>query len=152
MKWNFPAIDDEVAAQVTYRLFANKIKTIEPDYIRAWVDEHPDWELASEIGKAFKADYVIEIELESFSLYDSENSTTLLRGKTVGMVHVTDMSQDGQRIFDKDVDFAFPTRAPRSAYDQSLITFKREYISRLAEKIGWMFYESYSGDQISWAT
>lgn len=151
LKWNFPQIDDEVAAQVTYRLFEHKIKVVEPDYIRAWVDEHPDWEVASEIGEAFNADYVIEIELESFSLYEESNSTSLYRGKTVGFVHVADMSQGGDRIFSKDLDFAFPTRVPRSAYDQALTSFKREYLSRLSEKIGWMFYESYSGDQIPWA-
>jgi hypothetical protein len=151
LKWNFPNIDDEVAAQVTYRLFEHKVKVVEPDYIRAWVDEHPDWELASEIGEAFKADYVIEIELESFSLFEEGNSTSLYRGRTAGFVHVSDLSQDGERIFSKDLEFAYPTRVPRSAYDQSLLTFKRDYLSRLAEKIGYMFHESYSGDEISWA-
>jgi hypothetical protein len=150
LKWNFPNIDDEVAAQVTYRLFSNKVKVIEPDYIRAWVDENPDWEVAADIGEQFEADYVIEIELESFSLFE-ENSTTLYRGRTSGFVHVSDMSAGGERIFSKEIDFAFPTRVPRSAYDQSLITFKREYLSRLSEKIGFMFYESYTGDQIPWA-
>lgn len=150
LQWNFPSIDDAVAAQVAYQLFQHKIKIVEPDYIRAWVDEHPDWELASDIGRAFDVDYVIEIELESFSLHEEGNSTSLLRGRTVGFVHVTDMSQDGERIFSKDLNFAFPTRMPRSAYDESLLSFKREYLSRLAEKIGFMFYESYAGDQIGW--
>jgi len=151
LKFNFSQIDNEVAAQVAFRLFEHKIKIIEPDYIRAWVDEHPDWEVASEIGEAFHADYVIEIELESFSLYEG-NSTSLFRGKTVGFVHVADMSKGGERVFSKDLDFSFPTRVPRSAYDQALTSFKREYLSRLSERIGFMFYESYSGDQIAWAT
>jgi hypothetical protein len=151
LKWNFPAIDQEVAAQVSYQLYEHGIRgCIEPDYVRAWVDQHPDWEMASEIGKAFDAHYVIEIELESFSLYEG-TSTSLYRGKTVGFVHVTDMTQDGERIFSKDLDFAYPTRVPRSAYDQSLISFKRDYLSRLAEKVGMMFYEHYSGDMIGWA-
>jgi len=149
VKWNFPAIDDEVAAQVSYRLFEHKIKIVEPDYVRAWIDGHPDWDLASEIGDYFHADYVVEIELESFNLYENGNSTSLFRGRTVGMVHVTDMSTK-ERIFAKDLDFSFPTRVPRSAYDQSLSSFKREYLSRLSEKIGFMFYESYAGDQIGW--
>jgi hypothetical protein len=151
LKWNFSSIDDEIAAHVSYRLFEHKIQCIEPDYVRAWVDQHPDWEVASEIGKAFDADYVIEIELESFSLYEEGNTTSLYRGRTVGTVHVSDMKDDGDRIFNKEIDFAFPTRVPRSAYDQSLISFKREYLSRLSEKIGFMFYEHYSGDMIGWA-
>jgi hypothetical protein len=150
VKWNFASIDNEVAAQVSYRLFEHKIKIIEPDYIRAWIDEHQNWDLATEIGDAFpNVDYVIEIELESFSLYENGNSTSLFRGRTVGLVHVTDMSTR-ERVFGKDLDFSFPTRVPRSAYDQSLTSFKREYLSRLSEKIGFMFYESYAGDQIGW--
>lgn len=153
LKWNFPNIDDEVAAQATYRLRDHNIKVIDPDYIRAWIDEHPDWEQAAEIGKVFQTDFVVEIELESFSLYEEGNSTSLYRGRTVGFIYVTQMNEDGtgERVFSKELDFAFPTRVPRSAYDQSLASFKREYLSRLSERIGWMFHESYTGDMIGWA-
>jgi hypothetical protein len=152
LKWNFPSVDDEVAAHVSYRLHEHNIKgVIEPDYVRAWVDQHPDWEVASDIGKAFDATYVIEIELTSFSLYEEGNTTSLYRGKTVGCVHVCDMKNDGERIFSKEVDFSFPTHVPRSAYDQSLVSFKREYLSRLSEDIGFMFYERYHGDKMGWA-
>ncbi|MCA8998727.1 MAG: hypothetical protein KDA80_17130, partial [Planctomycetaceae bacterium] len=43
MQYKFPQIDDQVATHVAYRLGQNHIKVIDPDYIRAWVDEHPDW-------------------------------------------------------------------------------------------------------------
>ena len=71
--------------------------------------------------------------------------------ETVGCVHVCDMKNDGERIFSKEVDFSFPTHVPRSAYDQSLVSFKREYLSRLSEDIGFMFYERYHGDKMGWA-
>ncbi len=92
----FPKIDDEVASQVAYRLGENKIAIIRPEYIRAWVDEHPDWELAEEIGKEFKADYVVQIELAAFSLYEGD-STTLYRGRTEAYVKVM---RDGGRQAD----------------------------------------------------
>ncbi len=46
---------------------------------------------------------------------------------------------------------SLPIRVPRHSSEQSLVSFKRDYISRLSEKIGWMFYESYNGDMIPWA-
>ncbi|MFG0333253.1 MAG: hypothetical protein ACF8TS_07830 [Maioricimonas sp. JB049] len=153
LKWNFPKIDAEVSSAVAYRLAEHGINVIHPDYIRAWVDENSDWERADEIGRAFKADFVIELELASFGLYE-ENSTTLFRGRTEAYVNVFEMDEvgAGERIFTKEIDFAFPTRVPRSTYDQTPISFKREYLSRLSEKIGFLFYERFSGDMMPWAS
>ena len=152
MLLEFPHIDHEIAAQVTHLLGANKIAIVKPDYVRAWTESHPKWELAEEIGREFKADYVIEVELSTFSLYEG-TSTTLFRGKTEADIHVTEMDETGHgsKIYSKDLDFHFPIRVPRSSTEQELLPFKREYISRLCEKIGWMFYESYNGDTIPWA-
>lgn len=152
MLLEFPNIDDEIAAQVAYRLGENKITIVKPDYVRAWIDAHPKWELAEEIGREFKANYVVEIELSTFSLYEG-TSTTLFRGRTEADIHVTEVDEGGHgdRIFSKELDFHFPVRVPRSSTEGELIPFKREYISRLSDKIGWMFYESYNGDMIPWA-
>ncbi len=152
MLMEFPNIDDEIAAQVAFRLAENKIAICKPDYVRAWVDAHPKWELPEEIGREFKADYVIEVELSKFTLYEG-TSTTLYRGRTEADIVVTEMddSGHGERIFSKELALAYPLHVARSTSEQSLMTFKRDYISRLSEKIGWMFYESYNGDQIPWA-
>ena len=152
MLLEFPHIDHEIAAQLSYRLGENKIAIVKPDYVRAWVESHPKWELADEIGREFKADYVIEIELSTFNLFEG-TSTTLYRGRTEAEIHVTEMNESGtgDRIYSKDLDFHFPIRVARSSTEQDLLPFKREYISRLSEKIGWMFYESYNGDTIPWA-
>ena len=152
MLLEFPHIDHEIAAQVSFRLGENKIAIVKPDYVRAWVESHPKWERAEEIGREFKADYVIEVELSSFSLFEG-SSTTLYRGRTEAEIHVTEMDEtgNGDRMYSKDLDFHFPIRVARSSTEQELLPFKREYISRLSEKIGWMFYESYNGDTIPWA-
>jgi hypothetical protein len=153
LQWKFPQIDDQVATAVAHRLGQNRIKMVHPDYVKAWTDANPDWEKADEIGKAFKADYVIEIELASFSLHEG-TSTTLYRGRTEAYVHVIEMEEDGygERIFTKEIDFAFPTRIPRESSSQPLSSFQQEYLSRLSERIGWLFYERYHGDMIPWAT
>ncbi len=154
VQWKFPQIDDQLATAVSYRLGQNHITMIHPDYVRAWTDAHPDWEKASEIGKAFNATYVIEIELASFSLHEG-TSTTLYRGSTEAYVHVVEMDPegngDGERIFTKELDFRFPTKVPRQSFDQSLNDFQKEYMSRLSERIGFLFYERFSGDMIGWA-
>lgn len=152
--WKFPNIDDQVAGMVARQMGQNHIKVIEPEFVRAWVDENPEWERAEEIGKRFETTYVVEVELADFSLHEG-NSTTLFRGHTEAYVHVVKMDDDhqsGERVFTKEVDFAFPTRVPRSSYDVSLIEFQKEYLSRLSERIGFLFYERFHGDMIGWAT
>lgn len=153
LQWKFPQIDDQVARAVAGRLGQNHIKVIHPDYVKAWIDEHPKWEKAEEIGAYFKTNYVIEIELASYSLHEG-TSTTLFRGRTEAYVHVVEIDESGfgERIFTKELDFSFPTKVPRTSYDQPLTSFEKEYLSRLSERIGFLFYERFSGDMISWAT
>lgn len=157
LQWKFPQIDNQIATAVAYRLGQNHIKVIHPDYVKAWTDAHPEWEKAAEIGKAFEANYVIEIELAEFTLHEG-SSTTLYRGKSEAYVHVVEMelvdkqlTGEGERIFTKELDFEFPTRVPRSSHDQSLSSFQAEYLSRLSERIGFLFYERFTGDMIPWA-
>lgn len=154
LKWDFEKIDHEVAAAVTGRLTQNHIKVMHQESVRAWMDSHPDWERPEEIGKAFDVDYVIDIEINDFGLYE-ENSTTLYRGRTEAYVHVIKMDQDlgeGDKIYTKEMNVVFPISIPRAAQDQSFESFKREYLSRLSESIGWLFYEHFNGDKIPWAT
>ncbi|WP_437192318.1 hypothetical protein [Planctomicrobium sp. SH527] len=155
LQWKFPQIDHQVATAVAYRLGQNHITMIHPDYVKAWTDAHPGWEKASEIGKAFNATYVVEIELAEFSLHEG-TSTTLYRGNTEAYVHVVEMDAEGEgegeRIFTKEIDFVFPTKVPRQSFDQSLNAFQKEYLSRLSDRIGYLFYERFSGDMISWAS
>ena len=154
LKVDNPKIDVDLAKMVAYKLAASqRINIVHPDTVHAWLDEHPDWEKAEEVGRGLKANYVIEIELESCSLYEL-HSASLLRGRTEGYVNVYEISADGfgERIYSKDISLVFPTEAPRSTYDQTLTSFKREYLTRLSELIGWMFLERYSGDKMHWAT
>lgn len=153
MKLHHPKVDVEVASTVAFRLRQHGIPVLSPDLVHAWLDQHPDWDHPEEVGQALKATHVIEIELASFDLYE-QNSTHLYRGRTEAYVNVyeLDATGHGERIYSKELDFVFPTQAPRSTYDQPLTSFKMEYLSRLSEKIGFLFYPRYSGDLIPWAT
>jgi hypothetical protein len=153
MKLQHPKVDIEVASTVAFRLDKNEIPTINPDVVHTWLDQHRDWDNAEEVGAALKATHVIEIELAEFDLFE-ENSTQLYRGRTEAYINVYEMddSGSGDRIYSKELQFMFPTEVPRSATELPLTNFKMEYLSRLSEKIGFLFYPRYSGDLIPWAT
>jgi hypothetical protein len=151
IKLQYSKIDHELAGCISRLMQVNKIDVAEPDYVRAWIDKHSDWETADEIGEAFEADYVVELELVTFDLYEP-HSANLLRGRTLASVNVYDVAQPGNaKVFQKEVNFMYPTKIPRPTDTTSELDFKREFLSRLSEEVGYMFYPSYNGDKIPWA-
>ena len=63
VKYDFSAIDAELAKYVTYRLVQHKVKVVNPDQVRAWLDENADnWDEPSEIGRALHVKYVVYID------------------------------------------------------------------------------------------
>ena len=115
--------------------------------------EHPDWDSPTELGDALGVTYVIHIEIERHSLFE-KNNQNLLRGRTEGLLSVYEISENGggKRVYTRDVRARHPRLAPRSTYNTTLPNFKREYLSRLSDQLGWYFYEHHTGDDIPDAT
>ena len=153
MKYDFSAIDAELAKYVTFRLVQHKVKVVNPEQVRAWLDENTDWDEPSEIGKALNVKYVVYIDLESFNLYE-ENSPHLYRGRAEGLVSVFEIGEDGEgeKIYSKEITSKFPLQQARDCTDVAYATFKQQYLTRLSEEIGRLFYEHYAGDDIPDAT
>ncbi|PJF33101.1 MAG: hypothetical protein CUN57_03035, partial [Phototrophicales bacterium] len=78
-------VDEAVAKSVSYKLNQHKIKVVNPDRIREWLDTHDDWETPDEIGAAFKTKYVIYIDLRDYNLYEKGNHS-LMRGRAEAVV------------------------------------------------------------------
>ncbi|MGA2798909.1 MAG: hypothetical protein ABSE63_15125, partial [Thermoguttaceae bacterium] len=55
----------------------SKIKVVDAQKVNKWCDENA-WEEYIEVGKALKADVVVGVELEKFSIYQAQ---TLYQGK-----------------------------------------------------------------------
>ena len=149
----FDQIDKEIAKYVSYRMVEHKIRTVNPDRVNDWLDRNDDWDKPEEIGAALGATYVVYIDLNDFSLYE-ENSHNLYRGRADIMVNVIKIDPDGtgDEIYSKEHISRFPLAVPRSTYDVTYSNFKRQYLARLSEEIGRLFYEHYNGDDIPDAT
>ncbi len=149
LKWDFAEVDMDIAKYVTNRLFLHKIKVIDPDRVRDWLDKHADWDKPEEVGAAFHASYVIYIDLHKYSLYE-ENSANLYKGRAEALVSVIEIDEngEGEKIWTKDLTSAYPLLAARSTSEVTYEHFKKEYLSRLSEEIGRLFYEYYNGDDM----
>jgi hypothetical protein len=131
----------DLAQQVTLLLKEQvpKIKMVDSKKIAKWADEN-NWEEFTEIGKAMKADMVVAIDLESFSLYQGQ---TLFQGKADATIRVYDCSKTGKgkEVFHKNLpQTLYPPNAPLAASDRTEPEFRREFVMRLATKISKYFY------------
>ncbi len=153
VKWVFHDIDHEIAKYTTFRLHQWKIKVVNPDRVRKWLDENGEWDEVTEVGRALDVTYVIYIDIQRFTLYE-ENSGTLFRGRSEGMVSVFEMDETGggEMIYSKDIMSVYPLQVPRDTSETTYSKFKRQYLSRLSDEIGRIFYEYYAGDDIPNAT
>jgi hypothetical protein len=153
VKWSFDDVDREVATYVSHRLASKKIRVVDPDRVRAWLDQNPDWDKPEEIGRAFDATYVVYVDLHKFGLW-VPNSTVLLQGQAEAVVSVYEMDKEGRgdRIYSREVISKYPLAVPRSAADTPPANFKRQYLFRLSEEIGRLFYPHFNGDDIGDAT
>jgi len=150
LKFKFDNLDHIIANRVTNQLAAKKIEVVPYDEIRVWLRENPDWDTAVEVGAEFDVTYVIYVDVSDFSLYERD-SNSLFRGRCDAIVSVYEMETggDGERIFSRDLNSVFPIEVPRSASDVSFDQFRMEYIWRLGDEIGRMFYPYLNGDDFN---
>ena len=128
----------DLAAAIGLLLKANgkKIQIINPSDVRQWCDER-DWHDFTEVGKGLKADMVIGIDLEGFSLNQGQ---TLYQGKADVNVAVYDMKDGGKKIWGQALPrTVFPPNSSLPVTDRPEAEF-RATINVLAVLIARKFY------------
>ena len=128
----------DVAVEVgnLLRQRVKKVSIVDPREVAEWTDEH-DWDDFAEVGRALKADMVVGIDIEDFSLFQSQ---TLYQGKTKLTVTVYDVADGGKVAYRKSLPrIVYP---PNRGVDTSLPEedFRRRFVAHLADVIGRHFY------------
>ena len=114
----------------------SKIQLIDQRKIVKWADKNT-WEEYSEVGKAVKADMVVGIDLESFSIFQGQ---TLYQGRATRLSRVCDCHQGGKQLFDKAVPCIYPPNGAIDTAERSEAEFRREFLQVLANQIARHFY------------
>ena len=129
----------DLAQQVTLLLQQQvpKIQVIEQRKVAKWTDENT-WEEYPEVGKALKADMVVGIDLESFSIFQGQ---TLYQGKANATVRVYDCKNGGKMVFEKILpQSVYPPNSGVPTSDRLEAEFRREFVAVLADQIARHFY------------
>lgn len=151
VRFSFSTVDQDVARFVAHRLHSHEIKVIQPDVVQRWIDENPDYDEPEEIGVGVGATHLIYIDLTQFTIYE-ENTQELYRGRSEAFVTVYEIDKDtgsGEQVYSKELISRFPLAVPRSVQEISRPAFLSQYLTRLSEEIGRLFYEHFNGDDIS---
>ncbi|MBS0265170.1 MAG: hypothetical protein JSS02_24775 [Planctomycetes bacterium] len=150
LKWDNESVDYDLAKHVAYQLNNNKIKVVDPDRVYAWLDKNSRWNKPSEIGAAFKADYIVHIDLMDYSLFEA-NAQFLYRGRADCVVNVIKMDsdyKDGTVIYTHPIKSNFPINGPVDNNSMPFNEFKKRYLSFLSDQVGRLFYPTETGNDI----
>jgi len=116
------------------------IEVVRQDEISDWMDSN-EWDDSgyAEIGRGVKADMVVAIDIDAFSVHESK---TLLKGRSSLSTTVYDIGKNDEVVFRvTDSEHTFPTTHALSVLNTNWRTFERTYIQVLAQHIAKNFYD-----------
>jgi len=126
-----------------------KIKFVPTSKVRSLMNQEASGSMSrKEIGQKLKADWVINLEINSISLYEKGSFNQLFRGKTeisITCIDVNEASNEGspfQEIYPREYPGA---RGPIDAGNSSLLEFRAQFLNVLAQEIA-RFFVSYPPD------
>jgi len=134
------SVAKDLAREMNKLLAANvrDIEMIDQRKVDEWIDENV-WEEYNQVGRALKADYVVGVDLERFSIFQGQ---TVYQGKANVALKVFDCnSQSREPVFERRLpQVVYPPNSPRSTGDQQESDFRREYVRVLADQLARHFY------------
>jgi hypothetical protein len=120
-----------------------KVTMVANNLVEKYKDEHPNWKAmqAVEIGRNFKADYVIELQVNQISLYEPGSYNTLFRGRCdISMVvHDVLKSSEGPK-YQEEYSTEFPkARGPIDASNGGAAQFRYKFLDVICRELSWRF-------------
>ena len=126
-----------------FKLNKEKVKVVPTSLVERYKDEHPNWRAMAvhEIGEHFHADYVINLEVESLSLYEPGSANTLFRGHADISIDLVDVHKASEGpIYKEEYRSEYPRmRGPLPASDSSAAQFRERFLSRIGRELSWRF-------------
>ncbi len=115
------------------------VTIVNPHKVDEFKISHPNWQQEpnlSAIGRQFKADYLIYIEVSRLSMYENGSKQTLYHGQASLSVQVVDVSKPDESPLPKQVSFVYPdARGPIPVEDMQPMEFRQKFLGYLAWRL-----------------
>jgi hypothetical protein len=140
LEYGNPTVGDEIANEVG-RLLRERVKkceVISHRKVEQWVDEHGPWDDCLDVADALQADMVVAIELQDFSILESQ---TLYQGRANAVLRVFDVKGGEDPVFERILPHSvYPPNMPIQHTEITEPEFRRRYVGVLADQVGRYFY------------
>jgi hypothetical protein len=135
-------VSADIAAYAMANLRNHVKSVVHPLAVIQWQEQNVEWPNMSleEIGKAFQADAVLYVELESYSLLE-EGSANLYRGHVRGRVQVAKMGAAHNPVYETTVEVLFPQDHPVGITGTSEAMISQNTDALFAEEVVAKFYD-----------
>jgi hypothetical protein len=126
-----------------YKGNKDRVTVIPPSQVKTYMNRHPKWrELPpQDIGKHFEADWVINLEIGSISLFERSSANFFYHGSAEIQVTVTDVHKPvGEgTVFDEPYQLDYPKGHPMERGEMSIPSFRSRFIERIAKDLAQYF-------------
>ena len=143
-----PGVRIDIVDKMTRILDTRNVKLVPPDDVATWFDDHGEWGDFSELANSFGADYVMHIDLKTFSV-EVPDSPNLLQGKAEGRVAMMEVKMSGKKkdkkkattVIERSFKVMFPTTYPIPRETRSEETFTENFLDRISSQLARMLYD-----------
>jgi hypothetical protein len=146
----FLRVDKELSVLLSRQLQENfknnkeKVTLVPTSHVEKYKDEHQNWRAlpSAEIGKYFEADYVINLTINSVTLYEPGSANMLFRGNAAISIDVVDVSKGTEgAIYEEEYSIEYPRRGPIPASDSNsnAAQFRLAFLNKMAQELSWRF-------------
>jgi hypothetical protein len=129
-----------IAQRVSELLVENvrDIDVVNPREVDNWVDES-DWGDFRELAEAVRADKIVQIDLDRFSL---DKGKTLYQGDADVTVTVYDMQDHNKIVWERPIgQILYPVNSGIPAQDKPVQQFEKEFVEIVATRVAISFYQ-----------
>ena len=134
--------------QQSYKANKENVVLLPANKVEQFKDTHPNWALdVPGVGKYFKADYVIWLQINSLSLYKERSNNMLYQAHANVQVSVYDTKQPDAAPQEKSYVTVYP-RSERTVDETNPLPFEQSFLDHMAKDLC-RYFDEYDGqDQI----
>jgi hypothetical protein len=130
---------------------SEKVTIIPTSRVEKYKDDHPSWKTKQpeEIGRYFRADYVIDLEINSISLYQQGSYNQMFRGRAEIAVDVVDVNKPSEGpVYHEEYGIEYPkVRGPQPVDGANPAGFRDAFLSYVARELSWRFTAHLQDDE-----
>ena len=145
----FVTAERDLTGQLAQQLFQSfkdekqAVSIVPGSKIQEFKDSHPGWKSMDlkEVAQNFKVDYLIYLEIDSMSLYETGSQNTLYRGRANITATVLNVHKPDESPYPKSFNCVYPQSKGPISVDESTPprAFYLAFMNYVAKRLSWYF-------------